>query len=173
MTRQLFSTSRTTNFKSTLYRWVFHLVPSYRSTGARVKFISSDWQEVHIGLRLKLRTRNLVGSVFGGSIYAATDPIYMTQLMFILGKDYVVWDKAAEIKFIKPIYKKAFIKFEITDEQLQEIKTIVQKDGRCNYEFTTQFVDAKGTVYAEVRKVLYVATKEFYKARLKEKVGKV
>lgn len=167
MIRSIFRTSRTSNFKTNFQRIVFNFIPAYWCSGGKIRFISSDWQEVHISLKRKLRTGNLVGSVFGGSIYSATDPIYMTQLLFILGKEYVVWDKSAEIKFKKPIYKKVHIRFEITDKQIAEIKEIVARDGRCNYTFTTHFENQKGEVFAEVTKQLFISTKEYYKSKSK------
>jgi len=94
---------------------LFNLVPAYRRTGARISFISEDFKEVHLKLRLKWTTRNYVGTVFGGSIYGALDPIYMVQLINILGGKYVVWDKAATIKFIRPIKKRCLpdLKFQM------------------------------------------------------------
>lgn len=171
MAQQLFQTMSKENFASKWKRIIFNLIPAYWATGGKIRFISSDWQEVHISLKRKLRTRNFVGSVFGGSIYSCTDPIYMTQLLFILGKEYVVWDKSAEVRFLKPIYKSANCKFKITDEQIADIKEIVRRDGRCNYEFVTYFEDVQGTQYAEIKKTLYISTKAYYKQKLAEKKG--
>ncbi|HLU87507.1 MAG TPA: DUF4442 domain-containing protein [Taishania sp.] len=161
----LFQTNRKESVKTRFQRLIFNFIPAYWCTGAKIRFISEDWKEVHITLKKKIRTRNLVGSVFGGSIYAAADPIYMTQLLFILGKNYVVWDKSATVDFKKPIYKKAKIKFEITDEQLAEIKSIVDRDGRCNYTLKTKYTDEQGNIMAEITKVLYIASKSYYKEK--------
>jgi hypothetical protein len=40
--------------------------------------------------------------LYGGSLYSMTDPFYMPMLISNLGSDYVVWDKAAHIRFRKP-----------------------------------------------------------------------
>jgi hypothetical protein len=72
-----FPTSRKESFKTKLNRFLFNIFPAYRRGGGRVAFISSDWYEVHVCLNLNWTTKNYVGSVFGGSIYAAIDPIYM------------------------------------------------------------------------------------------------
>ena len=79
-----------------------NLWPCYRGSGARITYIAGDWKEVRVKLRLSLRTQNYVGSIFGGSLYAAVDPIYMLMLIKCLGPGYVVWDKAATIRFRKP-----------------------------------------------------------------------
>ena len=85
-----------------MIRWGFNLAPVYRGTGAWVTHISADWRDVRIKLPLSLRTRNYVGTIFGGSMYAAVDPFYMIMLIRNLGTGYTVWDKAASIRFRKP-----------------------------------------------------------------------
>ena len=83
-------------------RWAFNWFPAYRGTGAPVTYIAADWREVRIRLPLNWRTRNYVGTIFGGSLYGAVDPIYMIMLIKALGPDYIVWDKAATIRFLRP-----------------------------------------------------------------------
>jgi acyl-coenzyme A thioesterase PaaI-like protein len=151
--------------KAIIRKTVFNLFPSYRRSGGRVCYISENWKEVHIKLRYSWKTRNYVGSVFGGSIYAALDPIYMVQLICILGKNYVVWDKDATVKFIKPIKKTVYARFLISEEILQEIKETIEKEQKGNFVLQTQFEDAEGTVYALVEKTIYIADKDFYSKR--------
>ncbi len=78
-----------------LRRWGFNFFPAYRGTGARFTYIAADWREVRIKLPLNWRTRNYVGTIYGGSMYGAVDPIYMVMLIQLLGPQYIVWDKAA------------------------------------------------------------------------------
>lgn len=151
-----------------LFRIGFNFFPAYRRTGGRVKFISSDWRLVKVSLRLKLTTRNYVGTVFGGSIYGALDPIYMIQLIKILGENYVVWDKAAEIKFKRPIKNQVSAEFFISNEFLNEIIEKVSLNNETTVDISVCFVDKDDNIYAEVTKYLYIAKKEFYK----DKIGK-
>lgn len=170
MSKALFPTTRQENFRSQKYRVVYSLFPIIYRSGVKVNFLSSDFQEMHISLRKRLFTKNIVGSVFGGFIYASVDPHYMTMLMMILGRDYVVWDKSAEIEFIKPIYKTAICKFEITDEQVKEIKDVVAQEGKCFYDFTCTFVDKdSGQLHAKIEKKVYIASKAHYEQRKKAK----
>ena len=122
--------------KAIIRKTVFNLFPSYRRSGGRVCFISDNWKEVHIKLRYSWKTRNYVGSVFGGSIYDALDPIYMVQLICILGKNYVVWNKDATVKFIKPIKKTVYARFLISEELLQEIRETIEKRTERKFCFT-------------------------------------
>jgi acyl-coenzyme A thioesterase PaaI-like protein len=151
--------------KAIIRKTVFNLFPSYRRSGGRVCYISDNWKEVHIKLSYSWKTRNYVGSVFGGSIYAALDPIYMVQLICILGKNFVVWDKDASVKFIKPIKKTVYARFLISEEILQEIKETIEKEQKGNFVLQTHFEDAEGTVYALVEKTIYIADKDFYSKR--------
>ena len=160
-----FKTDKNENFKSKVKRFAFNLFPAIRGTGGWVSFISDDWRELHIRLPLSWRTRNYVGTVFGGSIYASTDPFYMIQLMKILGKEYVVWDKAALIKFKRPIKKSVYARFLITDEILDEIKGKVKQHGSYDIELPILFEDKEGVVYAEILKTIYIADKTYYKSR--------
>jgi len=170
MSRKIFRTDKKENLKSKTFRLGINAFPAFRRTGGRVSFISEDWKEIHITLGLNWKTRNYVGTVFGGSIYGALDPIYMLQLMKILGEKYVVWDKAAAIKFIKPIKTKVFAKFFLTDEILDEIVAKVNSDKKYSIDLTVNFQDENEIIYAEVTKTIYIANKDYYKAK-KSKQG--
>jgi hypothetical protein len=162
---KVFPTHRRENFKHKLFRTLFNWFPSYRRGGGRVCFISNDMHEFHISVKLGITTRNYVGSVFGGSLYAAIDPIYMFQLIKILGNDYVVWDKSAMIKFIRPVKTTVYAKFELTNELVNEIKHNVEEYGKYIIELPVELKDKDGIVYFIASKQIYIASKEYYKTR--------
>jgi hypothetical protein len=160
-----YETNRRENLNSFIKRFLFNIFPAYRRTGARICFISDDLKEVHVKLGLKWTTRNYVGSVFGGSIYGALDPIYMVQLINILGNKYVVWDKSASIKFIRPIKHVVCARFLISDNLLAEIKNEIKLNNEMEIELSAQFSDANGITYAKVIKKLYIADREYYQQK--------
>lgn len=162
-----FETDKREDIKSKLKRLTFNLFPAIRGTGVWVSFISNDFREIHIRLPLNWRTRNYVGTIFGGSIYASTDPFYMLQLMHILGKKYVVWDKSAQIKFKKPIKKTVYARFLISDEILNEIKENVKNNNSYTIDLPVLFQDKEATVYAEIVKTIYIADRSYYNERKK------
>src|SRR5258707_15253434 len=114
------------SWKTRVMRWKFGLFPAWRGTGARVSYIASDFREVRVELPLSWRTRNYVGTIFGGSIYAAVDPIYMLMLIRRLGPEFVVWDKAATIQFKKPGRETLRARFVIDDQELMAIRTALE-----------------------------------------------
>lgn len=150
-------------------RFVFNIAPVYRRTGGRVCFASNDFREMHVTIRLRWATRNYVGTVFGGSIYGSIDPIYMLQFIGILGKDYIVWDKAATIQFLKPIKGRVFARFLITDEILEHVHKEISSKGKVVLDLPVEYVDKKGLTYFEAKKTLYIASKSYYKDRLAKK----
>jgi acyl-coenzyme A thioesterase PaaI-like protein len=163
---KLYETTKTESRQSTLMRWGFNFWPCIWCTGGKVQFISSDHREIHIGLKLNTRTRNRVGTVFGGSIYSSVDPYYMLMFMKILGKDYVVWDKAASVKFVRPIIGAVKCRFLITDELVAGVKQKISEQGEYTFDLPLKYEDDKGAVYAVFNKTVYAAYKEFYKKKL-------
>lgn len=138
------------------------LAPAYRGTGGRVTFIRHDWRELHVTVPLSLRTRNYVGTIYGGSLYGAVDPWYMLMLMHCLGREYVVWDKAASIRFRRPGRETLYAKFLLEESDLDEIRQALSWERSIDREYQVQLVNAGGIVHAEIDKLLYISTKEQY-----------
>jgi hypothetical protein len=80
------------SLRTRLERWAFNLAPIVCGTGAWATYVASDDSEVRVRLPLSWRTRIDVGTIFGGSMYGAIDPIYMLMLIQRLGPRYIVWD---------------------------------------------------------------------------------
>lgn len=147
------------SFKSRKFRWFWNFFPAYRGTGGRVTYIASDWHEVKIKLPLSWRTRNYVGTIYGGSIYASIDPIYMLMLMKILGHDYVVWDKAAKISFRKPGKETLYADFRLGEDEINEIKRLAETEKSINRVYDLELKDKDGVVHAQIEKTLYISKK--------------
>src|SRR6516162_5291913 len=90
------------SLQSRIQRWGFNWFPAFRGMGGRITYLASDWRELRLQIPLARRTRNYVGTIYGGSMYGAVDPIYMVMLIKVLGSEYIVWDKSASIRFKKP-----------------------------------------------------------------------
>lgn len=154
---------------ASFYRFGLNLWPCIRGGGGRVIFISDDFKQLTVQLKLRLRTRNVVGTIYGGSMYASTDPMYMLMLMEILGPQYVVWDKGCTIRFKKPATGVIECKFIITPEMLEDIHKNVEQSGEYSFTWKVDYRDRQNQIYCEFDKVLYVATKSFYKEKLKKR----
>lgn len=148
------------SFKSRRFRWLFNFFPAYRGTGGRVIYISDDFHEVKVKLPLNWRTRNYVGTIYGGSIYASIDPIYMLMLMHIIGDDYVVWDKAAKIRFKKPGRETLYADFLLTPDEISEIKRLAETEKSIDRVYNLELRDKNGVVHAFIEKTLYISKRK-------------
>lgn len=147
------------SLRTRLFRWGFNLFPAYRGTGGRVAYIAADWKEMRVRLPLSWRTRNYVGTIFGGSLYGAVDPMYVIMLIQLLGPDYVVWDRAASIRFRRPGRATLHARFVLDDAELDAIRAAVAAKGRVDRTYAVELVDGEGVVHAAVEKVVYVASR--------------
>lgn len=159
------------SFKSKLWRWAFNFIPAYRGTGGRVTYISDDYTEIHVRLPLSWRTRNYVGTIYGGSMYGAVDPVYMIMLIKLLGRGYVVWDKAASIRFRRPGRTTLRAKFVLESSEVEAIKSELRGRKSVDRVYRVDLVDDAGKVHAEVEKTLYIARRERAKAETGERVA--
>ena len=134
--------------------------PPFLGSGIKVKNVAPDFTSVDVEVKMRFWNRNYVGSHYGGTIYSMTDPWYMLMLMQNIGKEYIVWDKSAEVRFLKPGYGKLSAHFNLTAERIAEIKKAADENYKHEPTFTVQIKNEKGEVVAEVDKVLYVRRKD-------------
>ena len=114
---------------------------------------------------LNYKTKNYVGTIYGGHMYSCVDGIYMVQLINILGKNYVIWDKSASIRFRRPGNKTLFAEFNITDGLLEQIKKEINQHQEKDFNLSINLTDKEGVIYAEIEKLIYIASKEYYKKK--------
>jgi hypothetical protein len=148
------------SFKTKMERWRFFFFPCYRGCGGLVTYIASDWKEIHVEVGLNLLTNNYVGTIFGGSMFGATDPIFMLMLIRLLGPEYTVWDKAATIRYKRPGRGKLTARFIVTDEQVQEIVDALKEQPKIDRTFQTTLTDGQGVVHAEIERVLNIRPRQ-------------
>jgi acyl-coenzyme A thioesterase PaaI-like protein len=139
-----------------LQRHGFNLFPAYFGTGARIVYIASDWREVRVELPLSIRTRNYVGTIFGGSMYGAVDPVYMIMLMKNLGPGYFVFDKAAAIRYLRPGRSTLTATFRIDAAELDGIDSALATAPSVDRTYAVDLVDQEGATCAHVEKTIYV-----------------
>jgi acyl-coenzyme A thioesterase PaaI-like protein len=140
-----------------LLRFV-NIWPPFAAAGIHVRW-GADMKSVEVTMKLRPWNRNFVGTHYGGSLYSMCDPFYMLMLITNLGPDYIVWDKAANIRFRKPGKGTMRAEFRITDAQLDDIREQLKTQARYEPTFTVEVKDEAGEVVAEVQKVLHIRKK--------------
>ena len=149
-------------------RWLIRLLslyPPYLGAGIRVR-VAPDFRTVTVRMRLRFWNRNYVGTQFGGSLYSMCDPFFMLILLEHLGPGYVVWDKAATIRFRRPGKGTVRATFHIPEERIAEIRAAADNvgndgnGGKVEPVFRVDVVNEKGEVVADIEKLLYVRRKD-------------
>ncbi|NNE66069.1 MAG: DUF4442 domain-containing protein [Pyrinomonadaceae bacterium] len=146
-------------YQRKIERFLYNVFPAIRGTGGWITYIADDYREIRVKLPLSWRTRNKVGTIFGGSMYSAVDPFYMIMLMKILGDEYVVWDRSAKIRFKKPGRETLYAEFHISQEESDEIVEILETRKSTNRDYVIELKNADGEVHAIVEKEIYVSRK--------------
>ena len=155
------------------FRLGMNLYPMYWGTGGTIEYIAADWREVRLSLGLNPFTYNYVGTIFGGSLFSASDPFLMVMLYQVLGKEqYVVWDKSARIRFRRPGKHRLRMRLLIDDALVARIRNTVAREQKWTDWLTVQWLDRTGEVVAELERELYVADKSWYHASRRGKSAK-
>ena len=133
--------------------------PPLLGAGIRVTRMDPDMRAVDVEMKLRFWNRNYVGTHYGGSLYSMADPFYMLMLIANLGREYIVWDKAATIRFKKPGKGTVRAQFRISEAQIDDIRQKLKTHAKVEPTFTVEIKNAEGEVVAEVDKLLYVRKK--------------
>jgi hypothetical protein len=143
-------------------RMLINLWPPFLGAGIRVRRLSSDWTEIDVEMKLRWWNRNYVGTHYGGSLYSMADPFFMVMLIENLGKDYIVWDKSASIRFKKPGRGTVSASFRLLEPQIREIKQALNSPEKEKIErvFTVEVKDESGSVVAQIEKLLHIRRKD-------------
>ena len=137
------------SLRTRLLRWRFNLHPAYRRSGARITYVADDLREVRVRLPLCRATRNLNGTIYGGSIYAAVDPLHAVLLAQLLGPhDYVAWTKAAHVRFLRQARTGLEARVVLADKEVQAVREEAERTGKVERRYTVELTDAHGHVCA-------------------------
>lgn len=145
--------------KAFTFKLAMNLYPPYWATGISVKTVSRDYRFVRVEMKKRWYNQNYVRTHFGGSLYAMVDPFFMLMLIPILGKEYVVWDQAASIDFIKPGMGTVSAEFLITDAMIKDILEKTSQGEKYLPQYPVEILDNDGGVVAMVTKKLYIRKK--------------
>ncbi len=138
---------------------LLNIYPPYIGAGIHVDRISEDYRDVIVSMKLRWYNRNYVGTHFGGSLASMTDPFFMLMLMNILGKEYVVWDQAARIQFIRPGRGRVVATFHLGQDQIDEIVAQTRDGAVFRPEYEVEILDEEGEAVARVTKQEYIRKK--------------
>lgn len=133
--------------------------PPFWGAGISVKRFSQDMSSIDVQMKMKPWNKNYVGTHYGGSLYSMTDPFYMLMLMNLLGKNYIVWDKSATIRYKIPAKGTVYAHFQVTQEQLEQFRREVEETNKCEAEFVVEIKSSEGVTICVVKKIIHISRK--------------
>ncbi|MCQ1946509.1 DUF4442 domain-containing protein [Arthrobacter sp. zg-Y1116] len=140
-------------------RRLMNLWPPFAFTGIRITRLDPEYLGVSVRLRSYWWNKNVAGVHFGGSLFAMTDPFWMMMLLHHLGRDHVVWDRAAEIEFLKPGKGELTVRFTLDRADVGRLRKLAAGGDKVLEWFSVDVTDGSGDVVARVRKQVYVRLK--------------
>jgi acyl-coenzyme A thioesterase PaaI-like protein len=143
-----------------LLRLGMNLWSPFRGAGIRIKRIAPDYREIEVELSLKWHTRNYIGTHFGGSLYAMTDPFYMLMLIHVLGRDYVVSHQAGAIEYLIPEKGRVHARFFLDDATIEDIKAQTAGGQKYLPQMAVDVKNEAGELVARVSHTLYIRKKK-------------
>lgn len=139
---------------------VINFYSPFRGAGIRSDIYDLDGGYIRIEMPLTPKNRNIVGTHFGGSLYAMVDPFYMLILMHKLGDAYIVWDKAASIDFLAPGRTTVYADIRISDQEVETIRQLAANNQPVLRNYHVDILDERGQRVAAVEKVVYIRRKK-------------
>ena len=149
------------SIRTRFLRWKFNFFPSYRRSGARITYIDATLREVRLRLPLNWQTRNLNGTIYGGSIYAAVDPIHAVMLVSLLGADrYVAWTKEAHVRFKRQARTALSARIVLEEAEVDAVRADVEREGKVERRYPVELRDARGHVCASCDILVHIHVRQ-------------
>jgi hypothetical protein len=140
-------------------KWAMRLYPPLLFQRIWVVGFHKGFRGVDVKVSKSLFNNNYNGSIFGGTIYAATDPFYallFDQLLQRKGFKVRVWLKSASIQYLKPGRTNLFFTIAITDHMLDEATTTLQSNGKFIKAYPMEIFNKEGELCATVMNEVYI-----------------
>jgi hypothetical protein len=140
-------------------KWALRLYPPMLFQRIWIKRFHKGFSGVDVKIGKSIINTNFNGSIFGGTIYGATDPFYAVlfdQLLQRRGFKVRVWLKSASIQYLKPGRSHLYFTIVITDEMLEEASAALHTIGKFVKAYPMEIKDVDGVICATVMNEVYI-----------------
>lgn len=140
-------------------KWAMRVYPPLLFQRIWVKKFHPGFLAVEVKIFKSVFNINYNRSIFGGTIYAAADPFFAVlfyQLMLRKGYNIIVWQKAAEIFYLKPGRSDLYFRIDISVEEIEKVCSLLDTDGKAEHMCTLEIKDNQGDVTARVSNLVYI-----------------
>ncbi len=140
-------------------RRLFNLYPPFLFQRIKCLRVAEDFRAIDLRVRRSWLNRNHNGTIFGGTIYAAFDPVLPVmywQCLLKRGIELQAWLMAGEVRFLKPAAGELFLEFRLTEADLDAAESELAARGKAIRAHEVQALDADGTCCAVAEVVTYL-----------------
>jgi acyl-coenzyme A thioesterase PaaI-like protein len=140
-------------------KWVLCLYPPLLFQRIWIRRFHPGFRGVDVKINKSLFNKNYNGSIFGGTIYAATDPFYailFDQILQRQGFKVRVWLKSAAIQYLKPGRDNLYFTIVITDEMLNHAIEALNTTGKFVMAYPVEIYNVAGELCATVTNEVYI-----------------
>lgn len=148
-------------------KWLMRLYPPMLFQRIWVKKIHKDFMGIDVKINRSLITTNLGNSIFGGTIFTATDPFYallLGQLMQRRGFRVTVWLKGAQISYLKPARTDLHYTIYLGKNDILEVEELLKKEGKFVKAFPIEIFDKKNELCVTASNEVYIRNLDFVRA---------
>lgn len=142
-------------FKFLSDRRLLELYPPFFLMGVRIRDVHPQYRSMKAILPLRWYGKNFHGTMYGGFIASVSDPLAALLCLKIFRK-VEVWTKKHEVEFLRPAKSELTFMVEVSEQDVQEIQTQLDKEGRATHEFSFPCVDRHGRVIAQIRNQVFL-----------------
>ena len=114
---------------------------------------------MHVKISKSFLNTNYNNSIFGGTIFSASDPFYsllFDQILKRKGFKVRVWLKSANIQYLKPGRTNLYFKITLSDQDIEEAEAALNSVGKFVKTFPMEILNSKGEVCASVQNEVYL-----------------
>jgi hypothetical protein len=139
--------------------WVMRLYPPLLFQRIWVRRFESGFSGVDVVIVKSFMNKNYNKSIFGGTIFTATDPFYailFDQVLQRRGLKCRVWLKSAQISYLKPGRTNLSFRIHLSETEIKEAEEVLHTHGKFVKSFPIDLYDTNGVLCASVQNEVYI-----------------
>lgn len=139
--------------------WVMRFYPPLLFQRIWVRRFEPGFTAVEVVIVKSFMNKNYNKSIFGGTIFTATDPFYailFDQVLQRRGLKCRVWLKSAQINYLKPGRTNLSFRIQLSETEIKEAEKVLHTQGKFIKSFPIDLYDTNGVLCASVQNEVYI-----------------
>jgi len=142
-----------------MLKWAMRFYPPLFFQRIWVIKFDKGFTGVHVKISKSFLNVNYNRTIFGGTIFSASDPFYallFDQILQRRGLKCRVWLRSAEIRYLKPGATNLYFTISLSEEQIKEAETILLTEGKFVKAYPMNIFSSEGLLCATVINEVYI-----------------